>query len=792
MNDQPRCVSIALTENTTDQTTEIAFHQANDLAQRGRHADALKALEKVIELAPDNAIAHHARGFELIQLGRPNEALTALDRALEIEPYLIMTGFLRVAVLASLGRREEAISAFEDCPPDPTPDSNVYVTRAAAQAQLGWLDDALDSLEDAFEGDFDSWTILAGDPSFKAMREDTEYGPRLTELVDYYRQNGLEVPPQDRSREFTVTGSEESPERVEARLVEEALGAGRPIRLEHTRVVGPIKFAGVFDAAFLCSNTRFDTLNLSGSTFAQGIFFGEVTCSGDISFESVVFADSVFFAKTHFNERVDFSNTRFAKRVHFSEVYFGQEADFSNTEFRRDASFTDSTFDGSVSFRNAGFSGVRFHKVRFSSNVGFDGAAFRRHAEFVHSVWPAAISFKEASFGRKADFGWAQFEDVADFRSATFARGADFQGTRFKEPGNFMYAVFGEEVDRLRDPAAKAEANFSDVTFTKSAVFVKSRFHCKTQFNRARFVGEADYVLSFFGQDALFPAAVFREKANFQHAHFGGSAGFPVVDFHDEVDFATVTFGGPVIFTGCSLRDKSRLTGCLYEDESEIDCAGVTGFTQMLAEWWYNPSYDQEGPVPKGARQRRGLKGRLRFDEVFYIALVKNYREMGWLRECDDAQFTYRRERRKRAGALRRVTEFLFLELTFGYGTRPFRLLANFILAGLVFAGVYTAFLSHTATGASLLNSTYFSVDWLTGIGWGLLHSLDVMTPGINLNSLGDPLLVEQYLPLRIGSAVGARCAMGTTVPRLVLSGVVPDTFQSSLDEVTIRATFTV
>ena len=55
----------------------------------------------------------------------------------------------------------------------------------------------------------------------------------------------------------------------------------------------------------------------------------------------------------------------------------------------------------------------------------------------------------------------------------------------------------------------------------------------------------------------------------------------------------------------------------------------------MLIEWESNE------------RKRQGLKEYLEYDETYYIALIKNYQDMGWLEEADDAYYTYRVEKRQ-------------------------------------------------------------------------------------------------------------------------------------------------
>ena len=45
--------------------------------------------------------------------------------------------------------------------------------------------------------------------------------------------------------------------------------------------------------------------------------------------------------------------------------------------------------------------------------------------------------------------------------------------------------------------------------------------------------------------------------------------------------------------------------------------------------------------------EQRELKNHLNYNESFYIALIKNYRDMGWFTEADDCYYTYRVEKRK-------------------------------------------------------------------------------------------------------------------------------------------------
>lgn len=170
----------------------------------------------------------------------------------------------------------------------------------------------------------------------------------------------------------------------------------------------------------------------------------------------------------------------------------------------------------------------------------------------------------------------------------------------------------------------------------------------------------------------------------------------------------------------------------VYEEKVKISFRGVTDFSQMLIQW--------EG----GENKRSGLKGHLEYDETFYIALIKNYQDMGWLSQADDAYYNYRREKRIRSSFLRRVVELIFLEIPFGYGVEPLKLLRSFLILWGIFGLYYVGFLRQ---GENCI------LPWWRAwnpfrykcrcFAWALIHSFDILTPGIDIDSLTDPFLEE-------------------------------------------------
>jgi tetratricopeptide (TPR) repeat protein len=81
---------------------------------RGNSAEAIASAEQVLELAPNWAFAHAARGLALLQEGRLFEATRSVRRALRLDPRAptgLLMGLAQVNYAA--GRRAEAVEQLE-------------------------------------------------------------------------------------------------------------------------------------------------------------------------------------------------------------------------------------------------------------------------------------------------------------------------------------------------------------------------------------------------------------------------------------------------------------------------------------------------------------------------------------------------------------------------------------------------------------------------------------------------------------------------------------------------------
>ena len=109
-------------EATTNQDTKrqaqlrqagIWYYRANLLSHLVETPDKFAALDKAVQIDPNDVDAWNARGFSLSGLGRYEEALASYDRAIQVDPDFGWAWYSRGLLLQKLGRYEEALAAYD-------------------------------------------------------------------------------------------------------------------------------------------------------------------------------------------------------------------------------------------------------------------------------------------------------------------------------------------------------------------------------------------------------------------------------------------------------------------------------------------------------------------------------------------------------------------------------------------------------------------------------------------------------------------------------------------------------
>ena len=149
-----------------DPTSVRAYATRGELLRRTGDVDgSIQALEKALELEPENAYAEASLGAALAtDPERLEEALKHLDRALARDADYVFTQYWRATVLRSMRRFSDAIGAADEALARTPDDADFLILKALALRDLDQHEASLAPLRRALEinpGDGDTWSSLA-------------------------------------------------------------------------------------------------------------------------------------------------------------------------------------------------------------------------------------------------------------------------------------------------------------------------------------------------------------------------------------------------------------------------------------------------------------------------------------------------------------------------------------------------------------------------------------------------------------------------------------------------------
>lgn len=89
------------------------YEQAEELAKKGKHKEALFSLKQVIATNQNNCAAWVLQGVVLLQRGRYNEALASCEQALVIHPNNQQAWLVKGAALNYLGKYNQSYASYD-------------------------------------------------------------------------------------------------------------------------------------------------------------------------------------------------------------------------------------------------------------------------------------------------------------------------------------------------------------------------------------------------------------------------------------------------------------------------------------------------------------------------------------------------------------------------------------------------------------------------------------------------------------------------------------------------------
>lgn len=127
---------------------KVLIHKGIDRVKAGDHEEALKYLDRALEINPDSSDALNNRGVALFHLGRIDEALENLDRAIAIDHENVDAMRNMAFILRSQGHLDHALAIYSAVI-EKSVELFDLESKAAVLAGMGQLEEAVETLKQA-------------------------------------------------------------------------------------------------------------------------------------------------------------------------------------------------------------------------------------------------------------------------------------------------------------------------------------------------------------------------------------------------------------------------------------------------------------------------------------------------------------------------------------------------------------------------------------------------------------------------------------------------------------------
>ncbi|MDD5735451.1 MAG: pentapeptide repeat-containing protein [Methanothrix soehngenii] len=338
----------------------------------------------------------------------------------------------------------------------------------------------------------------------------------------------------------------------------------------------------------------------------------------------------------------------------FEGITFAEDAFFWGSSFGN-ASFERATFLGRADFANTSFRQASFAGCTFYQPALFSGALFENDLSFEDTAFGLDASFHDVRFLGKVDFNYSDFDSYSYFAAAEFAEDAFFSDVDLSATSDFSAATFSGQANFIR--SRLNEPYFGDVLFSGPAQFGMARFSGLTSFGGAVFADEAGFGLARFSDAAYFSGAHFQDLALFGLARFEDIVTFQDARFDGDLNFKSGSITS-LLFDEAELKEGSRI----ILNDTEINL--------FRAHW-------------------KEIQDHVAWQPGAYLALVENYRRLGWLEDEDDCYYQYRKLDQASKGWGWSKTIDILAWLSCGYGVRPSYAMVWSLVTILIFGLVF-------------------------------------------------------------------------------------------------------
>jgi len=214
----------------------------------------------------------------------------------------------------------------------------------------------------------------------------------------------------------------------------------------------------------------------------------------------------------------------------------------------------------------------------------------------------------------------------------------------------------------------QGDVDFSGAQFRRNVNFKEAQFQSNAMFSYAQFQGESDFRETVFHSFANFTVTKFQSGA-FGGAHFDSCAMFSYAQFQVSANFSRAYFWN-IHF------DRAQFIGGAYFEETQFQ--GIVDFREVIYNF-ININWAQ-------------LDGHIFYDRTNYSTFLGNFDRLNSTEDYDACYYDFRVQKRKNElkwYSLNRWWEYIFLDLTCGYGVKPFKAIYWAVIFMFLYSFIY-------------------------------------------------------------------------------------------------------
>lgn len=490
--------------------------------------------------------------------------------------------------------------------------------------------------------------------------------------------------------------------------------------------------------------------------FQKGGIFNQAEFERDVSFWETISEDSLHFRKTHFKGCANFGSVHFAAKSSFNEAVFEEDATFFGSEMAGDVFFSSAVFHHNLVLRNIQCKGgLGLQKILVDGNVNVTGAAVDDRFILSDSTLNGSVLGSSLEIGT-----WGSLANCM-IRGGVNLAGLKV-GAKLPEAPKDV-AVQPPSPEPLLDEKSDADNDKEEKTDTvekkqESGDVVPGSFYCTgTIFHDAvemssvmvrgslyldniNGYGEVELNKSHVYHSLIFSQSYFRGLLRCENLLCEEKVISFKARYKEEVSWNGIkcqsitllhsSFDGGFTIRGANIADYINLTNADVDGKADFfRCRFQRIFFANFLVDYFGIHREMLGDILpsekaghyKQAKNEYGILKQAFHTQNYYAAM-----DWAYYRFCRANRIKNKTSWKRPLRCVLNFLDWLFLDLGFGYGTRPMNIAGVAAAVVLLFASVFwmhpqgiVGSSNHILASLSFGDAVYLSLSTFAGMNYG-------------------------------------------------------------------------